>query len=303
MNQSTTKIEPKPTVPEPDSHPLLWLFYSLVTAPVGFPMWLFGVITGVDRLQRAWGDSTRSLLHLFRGGKSSHSAALSVSDYHQVPLEGGNLLNLCRCVDDYTLRFIRHVDEQGYVQRIDLSMIVPGELEALGLPDTMDSAVAYTMRQIRQGILQKVSPLDLPAVTVMPPATEPTTEAPAAEVAAPASPAREVPVPVEPAAKAAKPITTEKGVVGKVLLAQLMEFPARSPRDKPYSSFTVRLQTDDGQETVFSGVDLESRFTGDDAFRKGDRVRIERLGKQQVEVVEEGKRVFRQRNCFRVTSA
>jgi hypothetical protein len=50
-------------------------------------------------------------------------------------------------------------------------------------------------------------------------------------------------------------------------------------------------------------VDLESKFTGTDAFKSGDRVQIVSYGKQTVDVKEDGQWKKSHRNCYGVFPA
>jgi hypothetical protein len=63
------------------------------------------------------------------------------------------------------------------------------------------------------------------------------------------------------------------------------------------------LRKENGQEVAFTGVDLESKFTGTDAFKSGDRVQIVSYGKQTVDVKEDGQWKKSHRNCYGVFPA
>lgn len=319
--QTTNQQAPEPETIKSPASSLSWLFWGFITAPIGLPCWILGVIIGVERLQTAWISITLPIIEFIHGKQAGtdETPPANIADYVQHVLDDRNLLTIAACADGYTLRFIRHVDESGFVKRIDLTVIVPGELASIGMANTIDCALRYTLRQIEQGVFRQVAPWNkaakptVPDATVNTPEQAETTVSPKVVADAPSQQSSPESAPmdnIDAASQEAtkdnpphKPAKAKGGDVGKVIFSGMREYPAKKKGDRTYSSFTVRLQTDDGKEIEFNGVDLQSRFTGNDAFRKGDRVRIVRRGKQPVELVEHGKLVTKYRNCFGVYRA
>lgn len=318
MHTHHQALEPEP-IKTPT--PLAWVFWGVLTSPIGLPCFVIGIILGVESLQKVWPRLTNPIVEAFHGKtemKDQPNVQQDIEDYVQHVFDADNLLSVAQCADGYFHRFIRHIDDRGYVGPIDLSIIVPGELAALGMENTLDSALKYTLRQFEQGVFRTTVPwimCNSPAQdggtvsTILRPTAAPPAQ-PAPKEEAPANdsletspltsqkpPKAPVTRPLEPNASA---IDKTKGDIGKVVFAGMCDYPAKGGRPA-YASFTVRLRKDDGQEVSFTGVDLESRFTGSEGFTCGDRVQIIRHGMQSVEIMEAGqpKRSFR--NCFSVS--
>ena len=318
-----------------DPPPLAWIFWGIITSPIGLPCFFVGIIIGVESLQTVWPKLTIPLVEIFYGkselGYSTASTPAAVEDFVQHPLDPKNLLNIARCNDGEFRRFIRHIDENGFVGPIELSIIVPGELCALGMENDLGSALRYTLRQFEQGVFKET----VPWIAVSPtgqiiPATDDAQEQPPAVplakedssshqqapeneqkacVEQPASsrppPKQDAPMEsqrMKPNDSTANAVDKSKGDIGRVMFAEMRDYPSKGGRPA-YSSFTVRLRKENGQEVAFTGVDLESKFTGTDAFKSGDRVQIVSYGKQTVDVKEDGQWKKSHRNCYGVFPA
>lgn len=301
---------------------LACLFWWTVTGIVGIPLTIAGIVLGLPKLQGVWGYLANKCVHTFHTVQISPLAVpTTVIDFLQHPLDEKNLLNIAYRNDGHYLRFVRHVGEGGIISRIDLSMIIRGELSALGLEDSLASALSYTMRQMDAGVFRtwvKYTPGQAPASVVAPASSAVATAAPIAPTAPlasaekmesikeamplahPSVPAEPTPSSVKDKPKTMAALRHTHAVTGVVTFAGIKRFDEVG--GKSYDSFVARIKCADGSEADFSGIELEKEFSTN-GYSQGDRLTIRKLPSKLIHVSVGGQTVKRQRNSFEVTRA
>ncbi|WP_234265180.1 hypothetical protein [Hydrogenophaga sp. NFH-34] len=291
----------------------------LVTAVIGVIPWVIGIITNTPVLFNAWGMMAKHFAVLMVGSESppkiKHKAPAEVPvvtarvkahDYIQRELDGGRLL--CIMVKEGRngnigyQRFVREAKGELTVIRQDLSPIVPGELEELGFEVNLESALDYTLKQIRKGVLKGLESLAEGKPSAM------------AKPEVPASPAAQsAPASVPPAAThldgngaGVNPADQAEGkaqqhrqsATGKVVSAEVKTVSPQGRRS--YKAFTVTLIDPKAGEVSFSGVDLQERFIRGD-FAVGDTISVKK-GREHFTVThDDGSANVRTKNVFEIT--
>jgi len=293
--------------------PFTWFVWLLITSPIGLPLWFLGILTGVKRLQTAWVSLANAFISAIHGEQfEADTKGIKPLDFVQHTINGSNLLNVVKYSDGSYHRFIRCVDIQGCAQRVELSQIIPGELQALGLGDTLPMALKYTLGQVRVGIFPTLNACGVPIEAaiqssvkkgVAKPAKageEPQKEPskPVAETAPSHAPTTITQAP-QVTANSLAPVATPANVratQGAGALASPTNKPVRAAVGKlvfagvqkinqdgkdPYTTFVVSVQTDTGECVDFTGFDLKKTFGGSPPeIAVGQRVRIALMGKE-----------------------
>jgi hypothetical protein len=282
--------------------PFTWFVWLLITSPIGLPLWFLGILTGVKRLQTAWVSLANAIISAIHGEQfETDTKGIKPVDFVQHTINSGNLLNVVKYSDGSYHRFVRCVDLKGCAHRVELSQIIPGELQALGLGDTLPMALKYTLGQVRAGIFPALNARGVPLEAAVQASAKTgvakpakagdesaPSEAPTATAQAPKGTANS-PVPVATPAHTQAPQVlsalaspTNKPVraaVGKLVFAGVQKI--NQDGKDPYTTFVVSVQSDTGECVDFTGFDLKKTFGGSPPeIAVGQRVRIALMGKE-----------------------
>lgn len=199
------------------------------------------------------------------GGKPAEGRKLAPrGEWLQVQLDDGAVLTVAREGEIYRRWILRSSPGLVGGGRDDLTYLFPQELLELGYQVSVAQAMTYTMHQIQRGIFAGVPRQRTASVAKSVPEPEKKTQ-----VEDKTQPSAE-----RPKAKSESTSTQDapaRKSAGRVVFAGVRQ--VRPEGKPPYEIFTVVLETKNGEEVTFAGVDLSEKFQKGQ-FVVGDVVRI-----------------------------
>lgn len=244
----------------------------IVSSFIGLPLFLAGALFINEKLMNAWHDMAHAFARALLANRGRSSVVQKEPpptgrpvEFWQQALGDTSVLSVVLHDTGIFGRFLRS-NNDGVIQRQDLSPVLADELSSLGLEVSGESALRYTLKQMEAGVIDGVGKLSLKSGPVRS-AKEPkvSAEQPPSQ---PQSPAPSLRTPSQHEDKGRAPNKAS----GVVKFAGTNE--VRPENRKPYKSFTILVECKDGEHS-FSGIDLEEKFSKG-FFKVGDTVSIEK---------------------------